>query len=113
MTRRSRQPPRKADASSTATLAHTPHTARITMCTDNGADFCCARSSKKPSGSGPPARRSRCRGSGQDPAPRLLRTVCARRFCDQHEISLQTATGRSLPYEMVRTRLALIPLRAR
>ena len=27
----------------------------------------------------------------------LLSTVCARRFCDQHEMSLQTATGRSLP----------------
>ena len=25
------------------------------------------------------------------------KTVTARRFCDQHEISLQTATGRSLP----------------
>ena len=25
------------------------------------------------------------------------RTVTARRFCDQHEMSLQTATGRSLP----------------
>jgi hypothetical protein len=24
-------------------------------------------------------------------------TVTARRFCDQHEMSLQTATGRSLP----------------
>ena len=24
-------------------------------------------------------------------------TVTARRFCDQHEISLHTATGRSLP----------------
>jgi hypothetical protein len=26
-----------------------------------------------------------------------FRTVTARRFCDQHEMSLQTATGRSLP----------------
>ena len=26
-----------------------------------------------------------------------LSTVTARRFCDQHEMSLQTATGRSLP----------------
>ena len=26
-----------------------------------------------------------------------LRTVTARRFCDQQEMSLQTATGRSLP----------------
>ena len=33
----------------------------------------------------------------QEPAPRLFKTVCARRFCDQHEMSLQTATGRSLP----------------
>lgn len=32
-----------------------------------------------------------------EPAPRLFRTVWARRFCDQHEMSLQTATGRSLP----------------
>jgi hypothetical protein len=29
--------------------------------------------------------------------PPLFSTVCARRFCDQHEMSLQTATGRSLP----------------
>lgn len=28
---------------------------------------------------------------------RPFNTVCARRFCDQQEISLQTATGRSLP----------------
>src|SRR5262245_7830451 len=27
----------------------------------------------------------------------VLSTVTARRFCDQHEMSLQTATGRSLP----------------
>jgi hypothetical protein len=26
-----------------------------------------------------------------------LSTVTARRFCDQHEMSLHTATGRSLP----------------
>ena len=26
-----------------------------------------------------------------------FRTVTARRFCDQHEMSLHTATGRSLP----------------
>jgi hypothetical protein len=26
-----------------------------------------------------------------------LSTVTERRFCDQHEMSLQTATGRSLP----------------
>lgn len=30
-------------------------------------------------------------------AVRLLSTVCARRFCDQQEMSLHTATGRSLP----------------
>jgi hypothetical protein len=34
--------------------------------------------------------------SGQLPAPPLS-TVTERRFCDQHEMSLQTATGRSLP----------------
>ena len=45
--------------------------------------------------------------------PRLLSTVWARRFCDQHEMSLQTATGRSLPYEIVRIRAGLTPLRAR
>ena len=28
---------------------------------------------------------------------RLLSTVWERRFCDQQEMSLQTATGRSLP----------------
>ena len=33
-----------------------------------------------------------------------LSTVTARRFCDQQEMSLQTATGRSLPYEIVRMR---------
>jgi hypothetical protein len=27
----------------------------------------------------------------------VLSTVTARRFCDQQEMSLQTATGRSLP----------------
>jgi hypothetical protein len=27
----------------------------------------------------------------------VLSTVTARRFCDQHEMSLHTATGRSLP----------------
>lgn len=36
-------------------------------------------------------------------------TVTARRFCDQHEMSLQTATGRSLPYEIVRMRCAWMP----
>lgn len=46
-------------------------------------------------------------------ATRLLSTVCARRFCDQHEMSLQTATGRSLPYEIVRTRFAATPFCAR
>ncbi len=29
--------------------------------------------------------------------PALLSTVTARRFCDQQEMSLQVATGRSLP----------------
>ena len=37
-------------------------------------------------------------------AVRLLSTVCARRFCDQQEMSLHTATGRSLPYETWRMR---------
>ena len=47
---------------------------------------------------------SRFRGAGRrsdDPKSvqleLLLSTVTARRFCDQHEMSLQTATGRSLP----------------
>jgi hypothetical protein len=33
------------------------------------------------------------------PTPQELafNTVTARRFCDQHEMSLHTATGRSLP----------------
>src|SRR5262245_4267333 len=39
----------------------------------------------------------------------VLSTVTARRFCDQHEMSLQTATGRSLPYEIVRMRCAWMP----
>jgi hypothetical protein len=38
-----------------------------------------------------------------------LSTVTARRFCDQHEMSLQTATGRSLPYEIVRMRDPSMP----
>ena len=42
-----------------------------------------------------------------------LSTVTARRFCDQHEMSLQTATGRSLPYEIVRMRCACTPRDAR
>ena len=50
---------------------------------------------------------------GPRPRSRELSTVCARRFCDQHEMSLQTATGRSLPYEMVRTREPLMPFWAR
>src|SRR6185312_5091176 len=40
-------------------------------------------------------------------------TVTARRFCDQQEMSLHTATGRSLPYEMVRIRLESMPRDAR
>ena len=36
-------------------------------------------------------------GSRRDQAPALVRTMTARRFCDQHEMSSQTATGRSLP----------------
>ena len=40
-------------------------------------------------------------------------TVTARRVCDQQEMSLQTATGRSLPYEMVRMRLGSMPREAR
>ena len=44
----------------------------------------------------------RHQGAGCPLPPRLsyelaLSTVTARRFCDQHEMSLQTATGRSLP----------------
>src|SRR5262245_2718094 len=42
-----------------------------------------------------------------------LSTVTARRFCDQHEMSLQTATGRSLPYEIVRMRCACTPRETR
>ena len=42
-----------------------------------------------------------------------LSTVTERRFCDQHEMSLHTATGRSLPYEIVRMRLAWTPREAR
>jgi hypothetical protein len=42
-----------------------------------------------------------------------LSTVTARRFCDQHEMSLHTATGRSLPYEMVRMRAGSMPREAR
>ena len=42
-----------------------------------------------------------------------LSTVTARRFCDQHEMSLHTATGRSLPYEIVRMRCASTPREAR
>ena len=38
-----------------------------------------------------------------------LSTVTARRFCDQQEMSLHTATGRSLPYEMVCMRCAMTP----
>ena len=39
--------------------------------------------------------------------------LTARRFCDQHEMSLHTATGRSLPYEIVRMRLTWMPREAR
>ena len=42
------------------------------------------------------------------PAPRSS-TITARRFWDQHEMSLHTATGRSLPYETVRIRFAPMP----
>jgi hypothetical protein len=42
-----------------------------------------------------------------------LRAVTARRFCDQHDMSLHTATGRSLPYEMVRMRCGWTPREAR
>jgi pimeloyl-ACP methyl ester carboxylesterase len=37
------------------------------------------------------------RTSLRGPYEFAFRTVTARRFCDQHEMSLQTATGRSLP----------------
>src|ERR1700747_3471386 len=40
-------------------------------------------------------------------------TVTARRFWDQQEMSLQTATGRSLPYEIVRIREGSIPREVR
>ena len=36
-------------------------------------------------------------------------TVTARRFCDQHEISLQMATGRSLPNDFEVIRCAFTP----
>ncbi len=42
------------------------------------------------------AKGSHRRPESSEPAPRS-RTVTARRFCDQQEISLHTATGRSLP----------------
>src|SRR5438552_15807469 len=42
-----------------------------------------------------------------------LSTVTDRRFCDQQEMSLHTATGRSLPYEMVRMRCGSMPREAR
>jgi hypothetical protein len=48
-----------------------------------------------------------------DYMPGLPRTVTARRFCDQQEMSSQDATGRSLPYEIVLMRLAGTPLEAR
>jgi len=50
---------------------------------------------------------------GNQPYELTPRTVTARRFCDQQEISLQTATGRSLPYDMVRMRCGWIPRCAR
>ena len=40
-------------------------------------------------------------------------TVTARRFCDQHEISSQIATGRSLPNDLEVMRDALTPLLTR
>src|SRR4051812_10508960 len=67
-----------------------------------------------------PKHNRRPKGAGCFPSPvselsqeLALSTVTARRFCDQQEISLQTATGRSLPYEMVRMRCALTPREAR
>jgi len=36
-------------------------------------------------------------GGKRTPQELAFRTVTARRFCDQHEMSLHTATGRSLP----------------
>ena len=42
-----------------------------------------------------------------------LSTVTARRFCDQQEISLHTATGLSLPYEIVCMRSPDTPLETR
>ena len=66
----------------------------------------------------PPLRaetRCRCSRDGQAryaPAPRSS-TITARRFCDQQEMSLHTATGRSLPYDTVRIRLPVMPRVAR
>jgi hypothetical protein len=54
---------------------------------------------------GPAARQAKRRTS-YELAPS---TVTARRFCDQQEMSLQTATGLSFPYEIVRIRCAWIP----
>jgi hypothetical protein len=54
------------------------------------------------------------RGCARDKSQELaFNTVTARRFCDQQEISSQTATGRSLPYEIVRMRWALMPRETR
>jgi hypothetical protein len=43
------------------------------------------------------ARRRRFNPDRQAPYELAFNTVTARRFCDQHEMSLHTATGRSLP----------------
>jgi hypothetical protein len=45
----------------------------------------------------PPEGRFGLARSQERASARLLSTVWARRFCDQQEMSLQTATGRSLP----------------
>jgi hypothetical protein len=42
-----------------------------------------------------------------------LEASTARRFCDQQEMSSHTATGRSLPNEIVLMREALTPREAR
>jgi hypothetical protein len=83
------------DAGANAPLRHTtrvgPKSFGARLRPETGADFASPKAPK------------RLAGAGQ------LTTVTARRFCDQAASLWPSATGRSLPYEMVLMRSADTP----
>src|SRR6476469_1429936 len=90
-----------------AATARNPHQRKLRSCGRKWKPGLWLKTQPAPEGAG-------CPLPPCTPAQELvLSTVTARRFCDQHEMSLHTATGRSLPYEIVRMRWAWTPRDAR